>query len=496
MTSDIDKTQLYILKGLLRVSDYLMKFADKVDPKTFVPELQPVVMAIKQHFMMYTKAPTVESLVEVTLPKLFKGKGGAERVQMSKDFIAEALALEIGKDDYPWLIDQTITFIKRNALEDAIMVAINEVKEGNMDKAVSLVQEANNLIVDDDLGLDYWEDLDERTERALLGKDVIPTGMEKLDRYLSGGWHKKTLNIFGAATNVGKTLILSDISLKLMLQGLNGLYITLEIYQDLLANRVDANLTETTLSEIPVDATKVMNVLKYLKKDAEKKGEPFGRFIIKEAPPNCLNSNGILGLVRELEMKRRFKPDFIVVDYIGLLGPNSTAFSDNTYGKLKTVAEELRAVACILDLPIFSAVQVNREAYGSRHPGLQNTSDSMGIPMSADVMIMVSRDEDEDGDQSDVTPTMRWFLAKSRVSKNNTAFDVEVEYEYQRIVCTDDDGVNTENSISVNAKKAKLQVEREARHKVTEHSTDVDESEEKYNEGRVENATKQKRLNI
>jgi replicative DNA helicase len=491
MSSDIDKTQLYILKGMLRISDYLAKFNDKVDPNSFIPELQPVIKLVKLFYAKYSKAPTAEQLIDVILPRNLKDE---EKVADAEGFILEALSLKFEKQDYNWLVDETVGFIKKNAMEDALMSAYDLIKNGNMDDAVKVVQQANNLVVDEDLGLDYWEDLAERTERMKTGQEVIPTGIEALDNVLNGGWHKKTLNIFGAGTNVGKTLILSDTSMKLMMQGLNGLYITLEIYQDLLANRVDANLTETEMSDIPENADDVMKTLLYLKDQAEKDGDPFGRFIIKESAPNCLNSNGILSLVRELELKRTFKPDFIVIDYIGLLAPNASSSADNTYSKLKTVAEELRAVASILEVPIFSAVQVNRDAYGSNRPGLENTSDSMGIPMSADIMIMVSRDEDADSSNEDGNnaSVMNWHLAKSRVSKNNVSFEMSVQYEYQRIVSSDIEGVSVDNSVSVNAQRAKQHVQLQK--DKAEHS--IDNSENKTEKGSDDHAKEPHGINI
>jgi replicative DNA helicase len=142
-----------------------------------------------------------------------------------------------------------------------------------------------------------------------------------------------------------------------------------------------------------------------------------------------MSSNQLMALVKDLHTKRNgFKPDFIVVDYLGLMIPNGKAFSDNTYGKLKTVAEELRAVAVKLNVPMFSAVQINRSGYEDSEIGLEKTSDSMGIPMTADIMIMVSRTEDMVQNNQ-----LYWHIAKSRFSKNGSGFLVSVDYEHMRI---------------------------------------------------------------
>ena len=446
----LNKTELYILKGLLTFDDYCSKFIEKVQPSAFSPEVGPIVKAIKQFYAKYNKPPSVEILCDKALPKFFNDD--KEMIEYASDILVDAKLLNFDKENYfDYLVDETKSFIKRSAIENALMEAMPLVERGKMDEAVGLIAEANAINFDDSLGLDYFEDLKERAERMKSGESLMLTGMSQLDLQIGGGWHRKSLNIFGAATNVGKTLVLSDITLKLIAQGYHGLYISLEIYEDLLANRIDANLADIALGDLADDPDKMMNVLLKMKEEAETKDKPFGRLIIKESAPGCLSANGIMTLVRELELKRGgFKPDFIVVDYIGLMTPNTSSFSDNTYGKLKTVAEELRAVGSLLDVPVFSAVQVNRDAFNSSHVGLENTSDSMGIPMTADLMIMITRPEDSD--------IMKWHIAKSRFSRNGQTMDVNVTYDRMRLRCDGDDEINTEDDLVRSASKAKMKI--------------------------------------
>lgn len=277
--------------------------------------------------------------------------------------------------------------------------------------------------------MDYFDDIAQRVERMKSPEQVIKTGTPSLDEHIGGGWRRKMLGIFGAATNVGKTLILGDAAKKLIEQGLNGLYVSLEINEDILANRIDANLTGIVMSDLSMNPDRLMQDLLEKKRLAEASGQPFGRLIIKEYPPASMSANQLLALVKDLQVKRNgFKPDFIMVDYLGLMIPNGKAFSDNTYGKLKTVAEELRAVAVKLNVPILSAVQVNRSGYEESEIGLEKTSDSMGIPMTADVMIMVSRTEDLAANNQ-----LYYHVAKSRFSKNGSGFLVQVDYDHMRI---------------------------------------------------------------
>jgi hypothetical protein len=195
----------------------------------------------------------------------------------------------------------------------------------------------------------------------------------------------------------------------------------------------------------------IMRDLLERKEMAEAAGKPFGRLIIKEYPPASMSSNQLMALVNDLSVKRNgFKPDFICVDYIGLMVPNGKSFSDNSYGKLKTVAEELRSVAVKLNLPVFSAVQVNRSGYEDSEIGLEKTSDSMGIPMTADIMIMVSRTEDMVQSNQ-----LYYHLAKSRFSKNGSGFLVSVDYDHMRINDLKAPTENSQDRMRDNIKKMK-----------------------------------------
>ncbi len=435
MSDSVDNNiELYIIKGLLTIQDYSVRFVDIIKTDHFSESAQPVVKMIKAFYAKYRKTPNAEILLDNLLPKLFSGD--ESRMKKADELVQSSLAITVNKESfYDFLIEETKNFIKFNSIKLALMESIDLVEAGKMDEAVKRINESSNLNFDDNLGLDYFEDLESRIERMKEGVHIIPTGMNVLDSKIGGGWHNKSLVIFGAATNVGKTLILGDVAFKLVKQGKSGIYITLEIYQDLLANRIDANLSDIEMGELNNDPDMLFKVINEERKKADDAGLPFGRLIIKEYAPNCLNSNQILSFVRELNLKRNgFKPEFIAVDYIGLLAPNGKSFADNTYGKLKTVAEELRTVASILDIPVFSAVQVNREGMNSSHVGMENTSDSVGIPMTADIMIMVTRSEDMDAECK-----MRWFIAKSRYSRNGDSFTVDADYNHMRITAGEED---------------------------------------------------------
>jgi hypothetical protein len=423
-----DKAELYIIKGLIGFDDYLARFIDKIDVKFFSRHSSTVVKAIQQFYIKYHKKPSVQILCDTEIPSILNKK--VDGVQPCVDILTSASLLKFDKEDYfDWLTELTKEFIQQKRIELALVDCINLMEKGNRQEAIKKVLDASTVNFDESLGLDYWEDIEARIERMKSPDQVIPTGNRTLDQYIGGGWRRKMIAIFGAATNVGKTLILGDISKNLVEQGYNGLYITLEINEDILANRIDANISNIEMKDLSTSPDTLMKDLLQRKQMAEAAGKPFGRLIIKEFPPATMTANQLLALIKDLNIKKNgFKPDFIVVDYLGLMVPNGKGFSDNTYGKLKTVAEELRSVAVKMNVPIFSAVQVNRAGYEESEIGLEKTSDSMGIPMTADIMIMVSRTEDMIQNNQ-----LYFHIAKSRFSKNGSGFLVEVDYEHMRI---------------------------------------------------------------
>jgi hypothetical protein len=427
MKSD-DKTELYIVKGLISFDDFLARFIDKIDYKFFTKGAAVVVKAVQQFYVKHHKKPSIQILCDTEIPQILAKK--PEHIQQCIDVITTASLIKFDKEDYyDWLGELTKEFIQEKRIELALVECVNLMEAGKRQEAIKKVIDASHINFDESLGLDYWEDIEQRIERMKSPDQIIPTGTNTLDEHIGGGWRRKMLAIFGAATNVGKTLILGDTSKKLVEAGFNGLYVTLEINEDILANRIDANITDINMKDLTTNPDAIMRDLKERKQMAEASGKPFGRLIIKEYPPATMSSNQLLALVKDLNVKRNgFKPDFIVVDYLGLMIPNGKGFSDNTYGKLKTVAEELRAVAVKLNVPIFSAVQVNRSGYEDSEIGLEKTSDSMGIPMTADIMIMVSRTED-----LAAANQLYYNIAKSRFSKNGSGFLVSVDYDHMRI---------------------------------------------------------------
>lgn len=442
-----DKEQLYILKGLLRHLDFTSRFIDKLKKDYFSPEIAPVVVIIKKFFLKTQRLPTIEMIIDIYLDKVCNGDSVLK--DKSEEIINEALQIEFEQKDYneyyDWLVDLTKEFIRNKSIESALVTSTDLFLKGKRHEAVQSIIEAANITFDEDLGVEYFADMDKRMD-ALKDKTlVIPTGITSLDDKIGGGIRPKSLVIFGAGTNVGKTLILSAITTNLIKKGYNGLYVTLEINDLLLSNRIDANIANISLGDIPNSVEQLKENIVNLNNELKMTGKSLGRLIVKEYPPASISAQSILSLVKELEMKKNgFKPDFICLDYIALMSPNGKSFSDNSYGRLKTVAEELRAVGVKLNVPILSAVQINRDGYDNdknKEIGLQNTSDSMGIPMTADLMVLAFRTP-----ELDKFNMMRFKIAKSRWSRNGDGINIKVDYNHMRIMDADDCDIGEELS--------------------------------------------------
>ncbi|MCS7316931.1 MAG: hypothetical protein NZZ41_01225 [Candidatus Dojkabacteria bacterium] len=425
--------EMFIIKELFSNIIFCSKYIDKLEHDFFNDEGSSIFKCIKKYYGMYFKIPSRNVVIKTLLPKLLKND--SEKIEKCEDYFNECLSLEYTEEDLQFIEDEVKNFIKIRKIKKALLKSVEYLEKGDADSAASIVMKASEVSFDDDLGIDYFGDLHKRIEDMKKSDYIIPSGHKIIDEAIGGGWRPKSLIVFAAPTNGGKTLILGHVSYKLIEQGLNGLYITLEINQNILASRIDVNLSNISTSEYIFKLDEVQKIIEEKVKERQEKAKidssikPFGTLIIKESFPNVFNANSLISLLKSLQLKKSFKPDFICIDYLGLMIPNGKAFSESTYGKLKTVTEEVRQVAMMYNIPIFSAVQVNREGYNSTDIGLEKIADSMGVAHGADLIIMVSKSSDEDERNK-----MYWKIAKSRWSKNDKIIEVSVDYNHMRIV--------------------------------------------------------------
>ena len=274
---------------------------------------------------------------------------------------------------------------------ESIKIADGQDEKKNRDAIPTILQEALSVSFDNHIGHDYLNDYEERYESYHRKESRIPFDLEYFNKITKGGLPPKTLNIALAGTGVGKSLFMCHVASACLLQNLNVLYITLEMAEEKIAERIDANLLNVNIRDIgdlpkPMFESKLSTISKKTQ----------GTLIIKEYPTASAHSGHFKALLSELAIKKSFKPDIIFIDYLNICASSryKTNFSVNSYSYVKAIAEELRGLAVECNTPIVSATQTTRSGFGSSDPELTDTSESFGLPATADLMFaLISTEE-------------------------------------------------------------------------------------------------------
>ena len=307
----------------------------------------------------------------------------------------------LDRDQYneDWLIETTEKWCKEKAIYIALMesvkIADGQDKTRTKDAIPSIMSEAIGVCFDDHVGHDYILDSDDRYDFYHKKEEKIPFDIEYLNKITKGGLPNKTLNIALAGTGVGKSLFMCHMASSVLLQGRNVLYITMEMAEEKIAERVDANLLD-----IPIQSLNdpLLSKEKYASKLLQLTKKTQGKLIIKEYPTASAHVGHFKALLNELSMKKGFSPDIIFVDYLNICA--SARYKGtivNSYTYVKAIAEELRGLAVEFNLPIVSATQTTRAGFGSSDPDLTDTSESFGLPATADLMFaLISNEEMEE----------------------------------------------------------------------------------------------------
>ena len=303
----------------------------------------------------------------------------------------------LDRDQYneDWLIETTEKWCKEKAIYIALMesvkIADGQDKTRTKDAIPSIMSEALGVCFDDHVGHDYIQDSDERYDFYHKKEEKIPFDIEYLNKITKGGLPNKTLNIALAGTGVGKSLFMCHMASSVLLQGKNVLYITMEMAEERIAERIDANLLNVNIQEI-TDLPKVMfdNKVNNLSKKTQ------GTLIIKEYPTASAHSGHFKALLNELALKKSFRPDIIFIDYLNICASSRYRGNANvnSYSYIKAIAEELRGLAVEANVPIVSATQTTRSGFGSSDVDLTDTSESFGLPATADLMFALISTED------------------------------------------------------------------------------------------------------
>tara|TARA_S200000501_G_scaffold375170_1_gene426500 strand:- start:170 stop:1480 length:1311 start_codon:yes stop_codon:yes gene_type:complete len=341
----------------------------------------------------YNKLPTRESfLVELNEHSNLSNEAFSTAVDIAQNLF------DGDEVDEKWLIENTEKWCQDRAIYNAVMESITII-DGKHEKLTknalpNLLQEALGVAFDTKVGHDYVEQAGERFEFYHKEEDRIPFDLEYFNRITKGGVPNKTLNICLAGTGVGKSLFMCHIAAAALTEGQNVLYITMEMAEERIAERIDANLLN-----VPIDQLDKMSKDMFTTKVADLARKTTGKLIIKEYPTGAAHSGHFRALLNELKLKKQFVPNIIFIDYLNICSSSrmkGLGGAINSYSYIKAIAEELRGLAVEFELPIFSATQTNRSGYSNSDVGLEDTSESFGLPATADLMFALITSEELD----------------------------------------------------------------------------------------------------
>ena len=386
----MERIETTILRNLIFNEDYSRKVIPFIKPEYFDQRSEKVIFEeITQFIIKYGSAITIEALNIETENRTDLNENEVKEVREINESFADSVV------DSQWLIDSTEKWCRDRAIYLALMESIaladGQDETKGRDAIPTILSDALSVSFDNHIGHDYLNDYEERYESYHKKEDKIPFDLEYFDKITKGGIPNKTLNVALAGTGVGKSLFMCHMASSVLLQGKNVLYITLEMAEEKIAERIDANLLNVNIQDItdlprPMFESKVTNLAQKTQ----------GTLIIKEYPTASAHSGHFKALLQELSLKKSFRPDIIFIDYLNICASSRyrAGSNVNSYSFIKAIAEELRGLAVESNLPIVSATQTTRSGYGSSDVDLTDTSESFGLPATADLMFaLISTEE-------------------------------------------------------------------------------------------------------
>ena len=389
----MEKVEFLILRNLLHNEEYARKVIPFIKSEYFEDQNQKIIFEEVLNFIQeYNQLPTKEVLcIETEKRSDINETSFKEIINIIQNL--DDIVVELG-----WVINTTEKWCRDRAIYLALMESIH-IADGkddkkNRDSIPSILSDALAVSFDNHVGHDYLLDYEQRYELYHKKEDKIEFDLEYFNKITKGGIPNKTLNIALAGTGVGKSLFMCHVASSVLLQGRNVLYITLEMAEEKIAERIDANLLNVPIQDISnlprqMFETKVTNLSKKTQ----------GTLIIKEYPTASAHSGHFKSLLNELALKKSFRPDIIFIDYLNICASSRYKgnLSVNSYSYIKAIAEELRGLAVEFNVPIVSATQTTRSGYGSSDVELTDTSESFGLPATADLMFaLISTEELEE----------------------------------------------------------------------------------------------------
>ena len=388
MPTNLEQT---ILRNLLTDEKYMRKVLPFIKPDYFEGIYRILFREAGKFVAKYNKLPNAEAF-KIELDNA--DKLNDEQYNLAMDIVPQLFTGE--KVDDKWLIDTTEKWCQDRAIYLAIMESISIIdgKHEQLTKGAlpDLLTKALGVGFDLKVGHDYVENAGERYEFYHTEEDRLPFDLEYFNSITKGGVPRKTLNIALAGTGVGKSLFMCHVASSALVQGFNVLYITMEMAEERIAERIDANLLD-----VPIDQLDKISKDRFSLMVSNIAKKTTGKLIIKEYPTGSAHSGHFRALLNELKLKRQFEPDLIFIDYLNICASSrmkGMGGAINSYSYIKAIAEELRGLAVEFDLPIFSATQTTRSGYSNSDVGLEDTSESFGLPATADLMFaLISTEE-------------------------------------------------------------------------------------------------------
>jgi replicative DNA helicase len=387
------KLEQTILKTLIYNEDFLRKVLPFLKAEYFNDNVEKVLFnEITSFTETYNKPPSIEA-IEIAVKE--RRNLTDDEVKRCESYLQEIDTNRTTETDVQWLVDKSEKFCQEKAIYNAVLgsISILDGKDKTHDKGQipKILSDALAISFDNSVGHDYLQDSDERYEFYHRKEERIPFDLDYFNKITKGGLPAKTLNIALAGTGVGKSLFMCHVASSCMVQGKNVLYITMEMAEEKIAERIDANLLNVNLDDL-MDLPKDM----YDKRVNKVREKTTGKLIIKEYPTAAASATHFRTLLNELNLKRSFVPDIIFVDYLNICCSSriKAGANINSYTYVKSIAEELRGLAVEHNVPIVSATQTTRSGFTSSDPGLEDTSESFGLPATADLMFALITSED------------------------------------------------------------------------------------------------------
>jgi len=388
MKANLEQT---ILRNILTDEDYMRKVLPFIKPDYFEGIYRILFNEAGKFVGKYNKLPTAESF-KIELDQSDRLSG--ENYTVAVDIIPQLFSKEDIDDQ--WLLDTTEKWCQDRAIYNAVMESISIIdgKHETLTKGAlpDLLSKALGVAFDTNVGHDYVDNAEQRWDFYNHEESRIAFDLEYFNKITKGGIPNKTLNIALAGTGVGKSLFMCHVASSALVDGKNILYITMEMAEEKIAERIDANLLN-----IPIDQLENTPKTIFTDKVQNLSTKTNGKLIIKEYPTGSAHAGHFRALLNELKLKRQFEPDIIFIDYLNICASSrmkGMGGSINSYNYIKAIAEELRGLAVEFDVPVFSATQTTRSGYSNSDVGLEDTSESFGLPATADLMFaLISTEE-------------------------------------------------------------------------------------------------------